>query len=166
MMRNGRAFQFTVCLLLIPVMSGCWLLRILGFPVGNDVPHNPKGATGDVTVHRDIQFADVPVPMGFFLNREKSVSFRGSSFRFGKFTYEGAWSHRLTYEFYERQMPHMGWNLVESKETGKYSDELLFEKGGEMCLIRVADVIDYIEVFAHVYKRRPGEDSANRLAAK
>ena len=72
-----------VLLALLPLFSGCPLLRWLGFPVGDKVPYNPKQTGGETVVRKDIQFADIPVPLGFVLRRGQSTSFRGASFRFG-----------------------------------------------------------------------------------
>ncbi|MBN2713257.1 MAG: hypothetical protein JXR97_12625 [Planctomycetes bacterium] len=146
-----RLIQLSLVLMAIPVFSGCWLLRVLGFPVGDEVPYNPKDTSGEVSVKEDIQFSDIPVPMGFVLRRNDSFSFQGTSFRFGNFVYEGVWGLQKTMAFYRRQMPLSGWELVEDVDESRDSQIYLYAKGRERCKIRVASTLEGIGVNVRLF---------------
>lgn len=148
---KNRMICLALTLLVLPVCSGCWLLRVLGFPVGTEVPYNPKAESGEVAVKRDVQFNDIPVPMGFQLRREKSYSFTGKTFRFGRFYYEGIWGLQKTMAFYRSNMPLSGWELVEEKDLAYDAHGYLYRKGRERCSLKVEATIEGIEVTARVF---------------
>lgn len=141
-----------ICLAM-PLFSGCFLLRLFGFPVGDKVPYNPKATSGDVAVKRNAQFPDIPVPLGFNHRQDKIFSFQGEGFRIGNFIYEGVWSFRLTKEFYRQQMPESGWKLIEIAE-GDNAETQIYGKGRERCRVIIESKIDYIEVQVRVYNER------------
>ena len=156
---KSSVIRVLIVLLAVPICSGCWLLRVLGFPVGEKIPYSPITDGSEVTVHRDIQFADIPVPMGFLLDRKKSYSFRGSTFRFGTFRYEGAWTQRKTTDFYRRQMPVSGWTELKDEERDQGYVEVtyfLYSKGRERCEIKVTSEIESMIVTVRVFNAKEG----------
>ena len=152
----GRWTRVALVLLALPLLAGCPLLRLLGFPVGNKVPYSPKEseAVSDTGVRKDVQFEDIPDPIGFVLRRDKVFSFRGHSFRFGKFVYEGAWTMRKTRAFYREQMPVCGWTYVKTEEQGPYAERQFYSKGREGCSVEITSAVDGITVVVRVYDSR------------
>jgi hypothetical protein len=148
-------------ILLLPLLSGCPLLRWLGFPVGDKVPYNPKEESSGVSIKRDVQFADLPVPMGFEIIRDKSFSFSGHSFRYANFRYEGAWTFRRTTAFYLEQMGVSGWTLEDSRSEG-YAASYIYRKGRERCRVNVESTPETVVVEMLVNAATGGET----LAAK
>jgi len=148
---------FTISLMLgIPFFCGCNLFHIFGYPAGNRIPYNPKGEGGDVAVKRDIQFADIPVPFGFILRRNNLFSFQGSSFRFGRFTYEGAWTLKKTVEFYKEEMPKFQWQLMTASHSfdirnSTEIENMLYAKGRERLRLVVISTPEGITVEMRLY---------------
>ncbi len=149
-----RALQTMLVLLAVPLFSGCFVLRWFGLPVGEDVPYNPKESTGDLAVRKDIQFSDIPVPIAFVLRRDQMFSFRGHTFRFGRFVYEGAWTMRKTIDFYKEQMPVSGWKHVETTSDGFYDQTQVYAKGRERCRLHIQSRTDGILVHVRVYNAK------------
>lgn len=156
-MRNSR--KLLLMLLLTPLLSGCPLLSWLGFPVGNKVPYDPKAESGDIAARKNIQFDDVPVPIGFELDRRSVFSFQGYSFRFGRFLYEGVWSLRNTAAFYREQMPVAGWEHLQTTK-GDYIETQVYKKGLERCRVTIKSA-ENVEVLVQVYDA----NSENNLMA-
>ncbi len=150
-------------LLAMPIISGCPLLRWLGFPVGDKVPYNPKESQGDTTVRENLQFADIPVPLGFVLRRNQTSSFRGPSFRFGKFVYEGAWTMRWTADFYRKQMPISQWQHVRTDEKSLYEETQYYKKGDETCEVLIKSQVD--GMYVQVTVNEKGKDLARASSA-
>jgi len=146
-----RSFRnVALVLLVLPFVAGCPLLRWLGFPVGDRVPYNPKADSGDVAVRKDIQFEDIPVPIGFVLRRDQVFSFRGHSFRFGRFVYEGAWTMRKTTDFYREQMPISGWQLLKTDEKDFYEQTQVYTKRKEVCSVHIKSRTDGVYVLVRL----------------
>lgn len=142
--------------LALPVLGGCSVMNFFGYPDGVETPYNPKDTRGDVSVKRDIQFSDIPVPIGFILRRDSTFSFQGTSFRFGRYTYEGAWTLRKTTEFYKEQMPGSGWRLLESNHAfdiraSEESDTLVYAKGRERVRLYILSTPEGITVQIRLY---------------
>ncbi len=136
--------------------SGCELFHLFGYPSGNRVPYNPKEEGGEVAIKRDIQFADIPVPIGFVLRRNNLFSFQGSSFRFGRFTYEGAWTLKNTVEFYKEEMPKFQWQLATATHSfdirnSTEIENMLYAKGRERLRLVVISTPEGITVEIRLY---------------
>ncbi|MCX7933824.1 MAG: hypothetical protein N3A66_01020 [Planctomycetota bacterium] len=136
--------------------SGCELFHLFGYPAGNRVPYNPKEEGGEVAIKRDIQFADIPVPLGFILRRNNLFSFQGSSFRFGRFTYEGAWTLKKTVEFYKEELPKFQWQLATASHSfdirkSTEIENMLYTKGRERLRVVVISTPEGITVEIRLY---------------
>ena len=148
----NRWLPIVVACLALPCLAGCSLLTSLfGVPSGTEVPYNPKDKSGELAVQRDIQFTDIPVPIGFILRRDSVFSFRGTSFRFGRFTYEGAWTLKKTSQFYQEQMPVCGWTLQDAKHAldrraGIETEDQTYAKGRERCRMNILSSAEGITV--------------------
>lgn len=164
-MKRATILPLALVLLALPLCSGCWLLRALGFPVGDEVPYNPKAESGDISVKRNVQFADLPVPMGFLLRRDESYSFQGSTFRFGRFRYEGVWGMTQTVAFFRSQMPLTHWYPEVDESKGRWQHEFLFAKANERCRVEVEDSTDGIVVKMRLFNAAPQTGEGN-LAAR
>lgn len=126
-----RKYALTLILTISAIFcGGCELFYILGLPFGNRIPFNPKQKVTDNLVQRDIQFADIPVPYGFLLRRDQFFSYKCPTFRMGKFRYDGAWTYRKTYSFYNTQMAVSGWRKV-YEEDGYGTNSSAWVKGRE-----------------------------------
>jgi hypothetical protein len=130
-MLKMRKPLLALCLTTIVLLgSGCELFYILGLPFGNRVPYNPKKVSSNTAVKRDVQFFDIPVPMGFLLRRDEFFSYKCPTFRMGNFKYDGAWTYRHTYRFYMRQMAIEGWQKLH-EEDGYGTNLTKWTKPGE-----------------------------------
>ncbi|MHC4874334.1 MAG: hypothetical protein ACYTFY_20980, partial [Planctomycetota bacterium] len=110
--------------------GGCDLFYLLGLPFGKKIPFNPKKEVTFSEVQRDVQFSDIPVPYGFILRRDQFFSYKCPTFRMGKFRYDGAWTYRKTYKFYNTQMPAAGWRKI-YEEDGYGTNTTSWIKGRE-----------------------------------
>lgn len=113
--------------------SGCAQQQTNG-----EVPFYPGERTGDVTLYRDLQFEDLPVPAQYTLLRDKSHSFQGSQFRSGVFYYEGPLYWRDAAAFFVNEMPKGGWTLQKT-DRDMFFVEMRFRKGPEQLIVVVRD---------------------------
>lgn len=99
----------------------------------------PESRQGDVSVYRDVQFADIPVPSEYVLLERESYSFQGQLFRNGMLKYQGPLEWRLALDFYRRELPTAGWSL-EKTERGPDFRVLYFSKGQEKLIAVVRQI--------------------------
>jgi hypothetical protein len=136
--------------LILAAAAGCDLFHILGLPFGDRIPWNPKRQLDETAVQRDVQFADIPVPMAFELRRRHMFSYRSRTFRLATFPYEGAWPYRLTKDFYGRQMPKHGWSRLDERIGDTQAVEH-WAKGSERARILYDNSGETIRVTIRVY---------------
>ncbi len=98
------------------------------------VPFYPGERTGDVTLYRDMQFEDIPVPAEYTMVRHKSHSFQGSLFRSGVFHYEGPLDWGNAIAFYREQMPVSNWSLEAFNRNPGFV-EIRYRKGPEQVIV-------------------------------
>ncbi len=101
-----------------------------------EVPFYPGERPGEVTMYRDLQFEDIPVPVEYTMVRGKTHSFQGSRFRSGVFYYEGPLDGSDALAFYRVEMPAQGWILQSSNRDINFV-ELRFRKGPEQIIMVV-----------------------------
>lgn len=99
----------------------------------------PVAHVGDVTLARDVQFPDLPMPQQYVLNVNASYSFQGSQSRSGSFLYFGPLEWTEALDFFRAQMPVVGWTLVKS-ERGFDFRVLHFVKGDEKAILIVRQI--------------------------
>lgn len=104
-----------------------------------EVPFYPGERQGDVTLYRDLQFEDIPVPAEYVIIGDRSHSFQGSRFRTGVFHYDGPIDWREAIIFYTRQLPLSSWEAVGS-ESGSGFRLMRFRKGPEQLIVVVRDL--------------------------
>ena len=82
--------------------------------------------------------ADVPMPVGFYLDESKSRSWQTGGVRFMDHLYKGREDKFNVWRFYKRQMPVNQWTLVRDIYT--QGEVLLeFDKGNERCSIMLTN---------------------------
>lgn len=126
----------------LPALAACLSLALAAIPgCGEPPPEDwivagPDSAQGDVTLYRDVQFHDIPVPEEYTLLRNESYSFQGSLFRHGHLKYIGPveWTEAL--DFYRRELAAAGWRQNKS-ERGFDFRVLYFDKGPERLIVVV-----------------------------
>lgn len=91
---------------------------------------------GEVSLYRDVQFQDIPVPPGYVLVPEESHTFQGSLFRTGTLVYEGGVDWLDALMFYEQAFPAAGWALSKD-ERGGFGRVFYFDKGQERLIAAV-----------------------------
>ncbi|MDR1612808.1 MAG: hypothetical protein LBT97_08490 [Planctomycetota bacterium] len=104
-----------------------------------EVPFHPGERQGDVTLYRDLQFEDLPVPAEYTIVGDKSHSFQGSRFRTGVFHYAGPLDWRSAIDFYRSQTPLSSWELVNS-ESGSGFRLMRYRKGPEQLIVVIRDL--------------------------
>ena len=132
----AAALTGLVALSVIAGTSGCAFTERQGQVTDGSVPFFPGERKGDVTLYRDLQFNDIPVPAELVLLRDKSHSFQGSQFRSGIFYYEGQLYWRDALRFFENEMPREQW-VQQSRQRGSSFVELRFRKGPEQLIVVV-----------------------------
>ena len=82
--------------------------------------------------------ADMPVPIGFKIDEDKSRDYAPGGGRFVDHTYQGGARKLAVKRFYQRQMPVSRWTLTMAKYVrGEIS--LDYEKEAERCRITISD---------------------------
>ena len=99
----------------------------------------PESAQGDVTLYRDVEFADIPVPEEYVLLPLESYSFQGSLFRNGMIKYQGPLEWTEAIRFYHTQLPAAGW-MLQKTDKGFDFRVLYFQKGQEKLIVVVRQV--------------------------
>lgn len=97
------------------------------------------GQRGDVTVYRNIQFEDIPVPAGYRLLYPASHSFQGAMSRSGVFHYEGMVEWTAAIDFFRTELTRAGWELGKT-ERGFAFRILHFRKGQEVLIVTVRQI--------------------------
>ena len=82
-----------------------------------------------------LRFADIPVPVGFKIIRDRSFTFQNDIARVGLLRYAGHTNIDKVVAFYKEQMTLYNWNLVNLVEYG--TKILNFEKGNQSCIITI-----------------------------
>ena len=132
----AAALTGLVAVAVVAGTSGCTYRGQQEEVADGPVPFFPGERKGDVTIYRDLQFNDIPIPAEFQLLRDKSYSFQGSNFRSGVFYYEGFIYWRDALRFFENEMPKEQWEL-QSRERNSFFVELRFRKGPEQLIVVV-----------------------------
>lgn len=122
----------------LPLGMGCAQNRP---PPADDIPFYPGERRGDVTLYRDMQFEDIPIPEYYTLLRTASHSFQSSRFRTGVFHYEGPVDWREAIAFFRTQAPASGWEFADY-ESGQDFRLMRFRKGPEQLLVVVRALHD------------------------
>lgn len=99
----------------------------------------PESKQGDVSLFRDVQFADIPVPEEYDIVPRDSYSFQGAMFRNGMLVYQGQLDWSIALDFYRAQLPRAGWRLVKT-EKGYDHRVLYFDKGQEKLIVVVRQI--------------------------
>lgn len=90
-----------------------------------------------ISVRKNIQFSDIPVPIDFVIRRNDSNSFQGSAMRFGKLVYDGIWNTFNTSQWYMNEMPASGWKLADTKYPNDYAATHVFTKEDETAVVKI-----------------------------
>lgn len=122
---GGSILKTVLAIFLVLLLAGCatWPKK------GSDI----KGEEAVLGTSPILKFADIPVPIGFKLIRDKSFTFQNDATRVGLMRYTGRTNVDKVVAFYKEQMPLYNWNLVNIVEYG--TRILNFEKGNQSCII-------------------------------
>ncbi len=134
-------------------------MRVLhGTLVGMAVVAGLAGGCGDAKKEqvrrlnpRSVPFLEgVPVPQGFKLVEKSIDDFESGGQRVARHDYAG-WADPMSVRnFYEEQMPLLGWNQVE-KQNIKGTIDMRFERQREVCKIMIdAGMVNYVKIQAVV----------------
>lgn len=134
-MKAGKFTSFALAGLTLVCMTGC-----VEEERDDWVAVNPGSSQGsDVTLYRDVQFADIPVPQEYTLLPGGSHSFQGGLFRNGVLKYQGPLEWTAALDFYRVELSAAGWKL-ENTERGFDVRVLYFSKGGEKLIVVVRQI--------------------------
>lgn len=106
----------------------------------NEVPFYPGERPGEVTMYRDLQFEDIPVPVEYTMLRDRSHSFQGSRFRTAVLIYEGPLDSGMALSFYRDEMPKSGWALDSFHRDYNFVD-MRYRKGPEQLIVVVRSTV-------------------------
>lgn len=90
----------------------------------------------DITLYRDVQFEDIPIPVGYQMRLDKSYSFQSSRFRTGVYMYEGNVAWQDVIDYYTNEMPRYGWSFA-GTDRGYDFRVLTFRKGPEQAILTI-----------------------------
>lgn len=129
--RRLSPWILAVCLLLS--CSGCATTESR-----NSAQLSEAGADAGLTtlpVTANLRFEDLPVPVGFKLESNKSFIFQADNTRVALLKYTGRAKPQDLIEFYQTQMLQYNWNLLNVVEYDR--SILSFERGKESCLVTI-----------------------------
>ena len=134
-MRAGKHPLLLAFCLSLTFLAGC------GEDGGRNewVAVGPGSGQGDVSLFRDVQFSDIPVPAEYVLLPQESYSFQGARFRNGILVYQGELEWTQALNFYRTSMPQAGWRL-ERTERGFDFRVLYFSKLEEKLIVVVRQI--------------------------
>lgn len=92
-----------------------------------------------VEVRKNVQFADIPAPQEFSIDKLNTKTFQGSSMRFGTLVYSGIWNVWETNQWYLNAMEEAGWKLLNSKFENDYYVKNFFKKKDETVALEIKD---------------------------
>jgi len=96
------------------------------------------GPIPELVAMRRPPIEDLPVPIGFYLDEDKSRNFTAAGARYVDHAFKGRADKFAVGRFYKRQMPISRWTLV--TDMFVQGDIVLdFEKDTERCRINVSD---------------------------
>ena len=87
----------------------------------------------------NVQFADIPAPQEFSIDKLNTKTFQGSSMRFGTLVYSGIWNVWETNQWYLNAMEEAGWKLLNSKFENDYYVKNFFKKKDETVALEIKD---------------------------
>jgi len=103
----------------------------------NQTPPADPLAQGRDIMQFDTQFADIPFPANYKLNRNFSRSFTGISYRYGIFVYEGTGTLNGIAQFYAEEMLKFRWVPTASGLADENTYVLDFVKVNEACKVTI-----------------------------
>ena len=122
-------------------------------------PKKEAGVAGEevvLDIAPILRFADLPVPAGFKIIRDKSFTFQNDFTRVGLLRYTGRTHIDRVAAFYKEQMPVYDWDLVNLVEYGKRI--LNFEKGTQSCIITLEASVTTTFLTIALYPKGGGEE--------
>ena len=138
-----KRFTRISCLLLtlgVIATTGCQDPNYLR-PVDDPSAQHPYSANigSQVEVRKNVQFADIPAPQEFSINKTETKTFQGSSMRFGTLIYTGIWNVWETNQWYLNAMEEAGWKLISTKFDNDYYVKSFFRKKDETLALEIKD---------------------------
>ncbi|HUU93888.1 MAG TPA: hypothetical protein VM238_22065 [Phycisphaerae bacterium] len=119
----------------LPVLAALAIVGLLVMALGCGEKREAAATTAPAVNPR---LQDVPVPAGFKFNTDQSSDRAVGGFRFVRHLYEGGATVRQVSEFYRRNMPPLGWQMLEENFVSGRR-RLLYDKGNDTCHISVWD---------------------------
>lgn len=126
-----KIFASTAIIVSILFVAGCVSTTSSGHSSSSNDNTRPYG----LGISAEMQFIDLPVPMGFKNVREDSFIFQNDATRVGIIRYHGRAYASDVIEFYKTQMPLFNWGLINVVEYGRVV--MNFEKETETCIITI-----------------------------
>lgn len=104
-------------------------------PVGQEVGLLPEPG---LALSPDQRFSDVPLPVGIRENAERSYVFESATIQIGRLVYTSRASINELTQFFLRECPTAGWELVSLRQAAG-ANEMLFTKPGKRLDILVSN---------------------------
>lgn len=122
------------------VLSGC-IDDDMRKPADDPSAQYPYSADigSQVEVRKNVQFADIPAPQEFTIDKVNTKTFQGSTMRFGTLVYSGIWNVWETNQWYLNAMEEAGWKLINSKFENDYYVKNYFKKMDETVVLEIYD---------------------------
>ena len=119
----------------LPVLAALAIVGLLVMALGCGEKREAAATTAPAVNPR---LRDVPVPAGFKFKTGQSSDRAVGGFRLVRHLYEGGATVRQVSEFYRRNMPVLGWRMIEENFVSGRR-RLLYDKGNDTCHISVWD---------------------------
>lgn len=112
------------------------LVVIFGCAMPMSYQQSYEGGMGEeIPLSAMLRFNDVPVPETFRFDSQNSYVFENKFTRIGVLKYMTTTPPQEIIAFFKREMPSMGWRLINILEYGQKI--LTYEKGEESCTINI-----------------------------
>lgn len=116
---------------------------------------------------RDAPYLEgVPVPKGFRLDSRGTEQLESGGVRVARHVYVGSADPYAVRDFYQEQMPLLGWNRVSGPDIVRERISLRFEKRHEECTVEITGGLfgrSTIEVIVRPFSRAASPEPPKRL---
>jgi hypothetical protein len=111
----------------LAVVFGALAVMVIGCSTTPKAQVEPtQEVSSEIPIAPDFRIADIPVPAGFEIDRDKTFVFQNPLIDVGKITYVGKEQMTSVAQFYIDEMARYGWKLLNVAETETIS--LYFDK--------------------------------------
>jgi hypothetical protein len=139
-MAGGKATMNNRTVLSIAYALGCvGLLLVVGCFGGTELSPTSDANTTLVPIQTpQVPLEDVPIPVGFDLDENRSRYFAPGNTRFVDYFFKGSMDRSQVAAFYRQEMTYAGWELIDERTSEDSMVIMDFDNGTEKCNITLS----------------------------